>query len=365
MLIYLIYAAIAVFNILSIQLYRSLPLKTGLERILIYLTCTLFLHNFFAAIFRDFISGYRYVDVGAPFGLLYGPYLYYGYLTLKGKKIHRRIIFTHSLPFIIAALFYLVFLSMEPFRLNYGKYYYVGLYSSFGLSWIIYPLVVLIKGNISDILNLEMKRLYYYFIVMLLILAAIIIPSIMSTLVDDHANKTPLSGNIIYVIMLVGSALIYEYYLQSLKKFMHRGSSGLLGSNSRKSLLPPKRTESLNPAVHSPFQSKILSYLEDKVYLDPDFTVDRMVKDMKIPRPVIVQFFREFFKKNVLKTINTLRIEEVCSELIKKDFDMNIDELALRCGFSSRASFYRNFNNEKQCSPIEYREKHLAKIASS
>lgn len=35
-----------------------------------------------AAIFRDLLEGYKYVDRGAPFGLVYGPLLFFLVIAL-------------------------------------------------------------------------------------------------------------------------------------------------------------------------------------------------------------------------------------------------------------------------------------------
>lgn len=356
MLIFFIYSAIIVICLLSYQIYSNLPQKGLFEKILSLLIITLLIHTIFAALFRDIIPGYKYVDLGAPFGLLYGPFLYFGYLAFKYKRVTGKTILIHGLPFLIMSVIFIIFLSSEFLRFQYGKLYYVVLYSMFGLSWILYPISVLLKGNISDFLQLDTKRLYYYFIILLLVLAAFIIPTIMSTFIDKFDVGKPVSGVTVYLIMMIGVSMIYNYLFRILVSQVRPQGFPLSNQNFKKNEVTEYALKVNQNVKESPYKEKILQYLEEKRYLSPEFNIDVMARDLKISRPLISQFFKDYFNQNALKTINALRVEEVCKELSKEDFDMNIDELALRCGFSSRASFYRNFNLEKKCTPIEYRE---------
>ncbi|VTP98199.1 AraC family transcriptional regulator [Sphingobacterium daejeonense] len=356
MLVYFIYSAIIVLCLLSYQLYLNLAIKGAFEKVLSYLILVILFHIIFAAMFRDIIPGYRYVDIGAPFGLLYGPFLYIGYLAFKRKDISNKTIIIHAIPFLILTIVYIIFLSNEKLRFQYGKLYYIILYSLFGLSWMLYPASILIKGKISDFKQLDVKRLYYYFMVLLLVLAAFIIPTIMSTVINKFDVSKPLSGLTVYIIMMLGISMVYNFLLKLLISQTKNHNSIPIAKpiNAAPTTIYSVK---LSPDLkHASLKGKILLYLEDKKYLDPEFNLNTMAKDLKLSRSVISQFFKENFNQNVLKTINALRIEEVCQELNKPDFDMNIDELAYRCGFSSRASFYRNFSIEKNCTPIEYRE---------
>ncbi len=362
MFIYFLYSSIFLLCIVSYHIYWNLAVKSIFEKIISYLILSLLFHVIFATIFRDILQGYKYVDLGAPLGLIYGPYLYLGFIAIKNNRIERRTVILNFIPFIIALMFYIVFLSIEDFRFQYGRSYILILYSLCGISWFAYPVTILFKGNFPELFNLNSKRLYYYFIVLLLVLAAFIIPTIMSSFIDKYDGGSPISGVTVYLVMLIGIAMVYKYLfdllifqskpsyfspLQSRIK-VNKGQTLFISSDPEEKVLPHK--------------DKILAYLEKKKYLNPDFNMDIMASDLRISRSSLSLFFKEYFKQNILKTINSLRIEEVCQELRKPDFDQNIDDLAHRCGFSSRASFYRNFSLEKGCTPIEYREFSLSKL---
>lgn len=85
-----------------------------------------------------------------------------------------------------------------------------------------------------------------------------------------------------------------------------------------------------------------------------------MSKDLGIPKNIISQYFNQVYKDGFVRTVNSWRIAYACQLLLKEDVEFNIEDLAFKCGFSSRASFYRNFNQEKACTPLEYREQYLS-----
>jgi len=364
MVIFFIYASIVMICLMSCQVYYLLPNKSAFDKIVFRLLLVMLFHVSFAAIFIDIVKGYQYVDRGAPLGLLYGPILYFAFMAYEDKYPNIKTVFLHFTPFLIFLGIYFYFLTSEVFRVNFSKTYYFVLYSSFGLSWMIYPIFIMFKGKGLDIAMSNIKRIFYFSIILLLVLAAFILPLISAQFLTQIRNTSQLSTITIYMIMLFGAIIIYNYLLKELvdRKTVPTEFDFLNH--------PFPMVEAENPILElqmpnhrlTNYQDRVLNYLNQQPYLDPGFNLDTMVKDLKMSRSMISQFFKEYFKQNVLKTINSLRIEAVCKELEQPDFDMNIEELALRCGFSSRASFYRNFSLEKDCTPVEYREQVKSKL---
>lgn len=363
MVILFIYTSIIVVCLLSIQVFQLLPNRNSFDQVVFAFVITVLIHVCFAATFRDLVKGYQFVDRGAPFGLLYGPLLYFAFLASTGRRIPFSTIFIHLIPFFLFLGLFFYFLISDSFRLDYGKIFYYALYSLFGISWLIYPISLLFKGGGMEKSMLNIKKLFYYSVILLLVLAAFIIPLILSQFLNQEGGGSPISGYTIFFIMLLGATLAYNYFIRELS-IRAKSSSNFysLESKSKSEEQLDVKNELPISSRHFLYEEKILTYLELETYLDPDFNVDMMLRDLKMSRGVLSQFFKEYFNQNVLKTINSLRIKAVCKALEQEDFDMNIEELALRCGFSSRASFYRNFSQEMDCSPVEYRERVLKHI---
>ncbi len=365
MVIFFIYASIVMMCLMSFQVYYLLPNKTSFDRVVFRLLLVMLFHVSFAAMFIDIIKGYQYVDRGAPLGLLYGPILYFAFLAYEDKHQKMKTVFLHFMPFLLFLGIYFYFLSSEAFRVEFSKTYYFLLYSSFGLSWMIYPIVIMFKGRGLDIAMSNIKRIFYFSIILLLVLAAFIIPLISAQFLTQARSSSQISTITIYMIMLFGAIIIYNFLLKELveRKSVRQEFDFL---NHPFPVVEPEvsllELQAANPKLTN-YQDRVMNYLQQQPYLDPDFNLETMVKDLKMSRSMISQFFKEYFKQNVVKTINSLRIEAVCKELERPDFDKNMEDLALQCGFSSRASFYRNFSMEKDCTPVEYREQIKSKLS--
>lgn len=344
---------------MGLQIYYLLPEKSSFDKVIMSLFLIVLCHITFAAVFRDVVKGYQFVDRGAPFGMLYGPMLYFAFKSSQGKVIRPMQIFQHLIPFILLLTVFVYFLVSPSFRLENSRGYYFALYSLFGLSWLFYPILMLFQGSRLDLALFNIKRLFYYSIILLLILSAIILPIIFSSFLNQESADTSISGATIYLIMLIAVVLTYNYMLKELAQRKIVPTNFLLNELVPKDI--PRDGVVDEEFKHLLYEEKVLDYLKQETYLDPEFSIEKMQKDLKMSRSQLSQFFKEYYKQNVLKTINSLRVQAVCKALEQEDFDMNIEELALRCGFSSRASFYRNFSLEKDCTPVEYRDRILKK----
>ncbi len=362
MILYLLYGATMIVCLLGLYLGSLIPVKNTASRYVSWLLVILFIHISYAATFRSGIPGLIYVDTAAPFGLIYGPMLFLTFRAIENKPISRRMAWLHFIPFGIGLLFYIYFLASYSFRINNRSEYYIFLYSAMGLSWLIYPLSILIFNVSVERKQLMERRAYYYAAILVLILAVFVLTMTLNRLVERETSYSNGSGITIYFIMLLGGLLAFNYLLKSLIRantshIASQGSSEINGEYPVAELL----SSNLFALDQQDYAEKISHYLAEKTYLDTDFHLDQMTKDLNISKQHILQFFKVTYNESFLKVINSLRIKEACTQLEQEDFDSNIEELALQCGFNSRASFYRNFNLEMGCSPIEYREKTIFK----
>jgi len=268
-------------------------------------------------------------------------------------------ILLHSLPFIIGLLGHLVFIFSYAFRSSYRMEYYLSLYSMMGLSWLLYPIWVCYLSNFAAKREHFERRIYYYSIILILVSSIFMLNLVLKSLVERSGTDAVSSGATIFFIMFLGSLLGYNYLLSRLRTPILWDIQSLkLNANSEPIQRP---LPGLMSSEQQSIRLKIIDYLVEKPYLDTEFSIDKMSKVLNVSKPFIQQFFKLHFQDSFLKIINSLRIKEACNSLSDEGFDMNIEELALHCGFNSRASFYRNFSQEMGCSPIEFREKSMMK----
>ncbi len=95
--------------------------------------------------------------------------------------------------------------------------------------------------------------------------------------------------------------------------------------------------------------------LDKKAYLDPDINLKSFSKNIGIPERDVSKAINRMDNKNFSNFINYYRVEEfkrlITSEEYKK---YSISAIADEVGFSSRASFYKNFKEIEGVSPSVY-----------
>src|SRR5690606_28720086 len=110
-----------VFSIALLACYLSITGgdKTKFNLIIRLVLCLLALHSLQTWIVDVYFPDYRQFNYYMPYGLLYGPFLYFGYLAAGDKTIRRRQVIIHGLPF---ACFFLGFIWMIVFPRIFQTY---------------------------------------------------------------------------------------------------------------------------------------------------------------------------------------------------------------------------------------------------
>lgn len=99
---------------------------------------------------------------------------------------------------------------------------------------------------------------------------------------------------------------------------------------------------------------------DDKVYLQPDLTLNELSQKMNISSRQLSTFLNEVLQTSFYETINYHRVEEAKHLLITdKVLQYKITAIGQLCGFNSKSSFYRVFKNTTGHSPSEYRQMQL------
>ena len=98
------------------------------------------------------------------------------------------------------------------------------------------------------------------------------------------------------------------------------------------------------------FSSKLLMYINDN--FKSDISLSSVAEHFGYNPSYISHFFKSNFNISIIKYINTLRLNNVIMLLRKNKH--SITYCAMESGFSSMRTFYRIFNSELHCSPLEY-----------
>jgi LacI family transcriptional regulator len=91
---------------------------------------------------------------------------------------------------------------------------------------------------------------------------------------------------------------------------------------------------------------------------DKNLQVEDVVKQVPLSRRALEQRFQDITGYPIYKYIFNLRIEKFTQKLIETD--MTVFEIALEMGLTDSKNIARQFRQIKGCTPIEYRNEHLA-----
>ena len=93
----------------------------------------------------------------------------------------------------------------------------------------------------------------------------------------------------------------------------------------------------------------------DKPYLNPDLRIGDLAERLEVSQYVLSFLFNQHLKVGYYDYVNRYRIDEFKQCVLHDDVDRyTLDALALRCGFSSRTSFFRYFKKAEGLTPSEY-----------
>jgi len=103
----------------------------------------------------------------------------------------------------------------------------------------------------------------------------------------------------------------------------------------------------------------VMDYLvQEKPYLDKDFTMDKLAQALNLPRHHVYFCMNKVLKVKFPELRKQLRIQ-YAKELLEqgKNDTLTIEGIGNQSGFSSRSNFFSAFKSEVGCTPSEYLER--------
>ncbi|TGN03471.1 helix-turn-helix domain-containing protein [Leptospira dzoumogneensis] len=94
----------------------------------------------------------------------------------------------------------------------------------------------------------------------------------------------------------------------------------------------------------------------EKLYKDEDLSLASLADDLGLSSHQLSELINQEMGKNFSAFVNEYRIKEAC-ELLTKNKDSSILDIAYEVGFRSKTSFHRAFQKEVGVPPSEFREK--------
>jgi len=111
--------------------------------------------------------------------------------------------------------------------------------------------------------------------------------------------------------------------------------------------------EEENPA-NTVYRANLEEWLEkEKPYLNPDFQLTDLRQVLPLNRTYLSQLINNEYGCSFYQWVNDLRIEEA-KRMMTEEPDLKFQDVADRCGFSSRTAFTRAFIRHTGVTPSEW-----------
>lgn len=139
-------------------------------------------------------------------------------------------------------------------------------------------------------------------------------------------------------------------YWLGLKGYLYARNSPVNVVN-RKVSVTPVPTETVERAVHL----LTTAMATDKLYLDPELTVEKVGRHMQLPPKTVSFVLNQHLQKSFNTFVNEYRVEAVKGQLTNSANEhLTLTGIAFECGFNSQATFQRAFRQMTGVSPKEY-----------
>ena len=104
--------------------------------------------------------------------------------------------------------------------------------------------------------------------------------------------------------------------------------------------------------------------LKEAYYKDSNLTIDALCRKTNTNRSYLSRSIHRMYGTNFCDWVNVFRITEAKKLLDKSDGNyLDLEDLAIQCGFNSVRSFSRVFKAREHCTPKQYHRESMKKKA--
>lgn len=316
-----------------------------------------FLHIVFKMALSYFFNDVIFEKVHASFSLLYGPVLYFLYASVNEIKLTNSKVFYHAIPFIISTIFNLIVLiHLFFFEENdpFVEWYNILSMILFVPSMFLYSLYCLKKTGFTFHFKNENKTNLWTKIIQI-ISYMILFSGFLVFLGLFFAAIAPQSSinlrYLYYVVLLITMIATLNYRM----KLSQKTQDYIVESMVEKSKEKYKNYD-LNQDEMDAIISKIKDCFQfQKVYLNPDFSLDLLANEINVPKIKITQALNIKLDINFYNYLNSFRIEE-SKRLIENSKNLSLADISYESGFKNKSTFYKNFKLLNGITPKEYQK---------
>lgn len=356
-----VFVAILVLCIVALIVNSYIRERSFMVRLSKVMLIMFFVHVLIALLCYEILpSQYMYIDRAGPFAFIYGPFIYFSILSMKNATVPARTLIYHSIAFGVAVLIFLAFILSSGLRSYWGFNFYIYWYSAMLLSWSIYFIVAFVsffKQGAAREVNVFTTNVLVVFFAAVSFMIIILLDTDFKAIFESSES----SSLFIFFCMLL---IVLFIYLNQLDRFRQKDivqisdddyfESKILNYIQVSRHMQPKEDLSLNSVHNGTLENSLLSKID---FLNPDLDLQTQARLLGMSVPELSKNIKELTGNTYLNYVNNRRIQYFVDN-IEAVTPADIEAQAFKCGFKSKASFYRNFKKYTGLSPVDYLKKH-------
>lgn len=362
-----VYILVAIVSVCLLAIYISIMAgqREAMDRYIHWFLGYLALDATHTWIVRTCFSDNLLLDYYAPYGLLYGPFLYFAYQAAVNRALSSRQLCLHGLPFFVFLIGYCLWFFFPSLFIGHLHYYRLSLYTVLTLSLLSYATWALFFKSIAvDIHNNQEVRLVSMMATVLAFIAAIFVVFTYSGIMSGEF-RSQFKGSIVYLTMLSAALILFSHIVNKVVHSTHKTEE----MPAAKLTISHLETKEMNrqPAGTryqksgiadeqlDAYEAATRKFVEqDHAYLNDKLSLESLAQLLRIPKHHLSQVFTLRIGMNFNTYINVHRVNHAI-RLMHDHPEMNITDIYLNSGFTAKASFNRYFKQLEGCTPTKYR----------
>lgn len=114
------------------------------------------------------------------------------------------------------------------------------------------------------------------------------------------------------------------------------------------------------PHTRMDIMMNLSRFISSGIYLDPGMNVTTMASRLETNRVYLADILRREYGQTIMSFLTGCRIEHAKALVMQAEHPMRVKELAMKSGYRSSTSFYRNFLKREGCPPSEWIARYYA-----
>lgn len=330
--------------------------------------CMVLFHLTYVLISKLYFAEDNWIEDSAPFGLMYGPFIFFLLYSYWNQRIPLKLILLHLIPFIFFGVTQIYFLGSGMSSEAPGASLYMKLlYSLIPLSFLSYALwgfwfLTRINEKIRGLIYL-----FGFFNLSILVIVSFFFFNVVvdsEDLIVSPNRDTEIGGLLLYSFFALSLVvLVFVLYRKSIltsrqQKDENSSQTGAVNEgeadDSEKSE-PSYAKSSLSDDALRIYERKLDQYVElHQPWKNHDLKLDLLADYLNIQRHHLTQVLNTQKNKNFNSYVNEMRVDHVCELMKEKKEEVSLADLGFMSGFNSKSTFYRWFKEIKGMTPAQY-----------